>query len=135
MPAAAGAAAPWSAPRAVTASGLAREPAVALGGPDAAAVAYVRHLAGADRVELRRGTVDRLGTPTILDRDTRHGLDSPTLTYTGHDALLVWRRFRDADTRVLELASVTRARDRRRPARDHRARRTPSSPPSPARTC
>ena len=42
MPAAAGAA-PWSAPRAVTASGLAREPAVALGGPDAAAVAYVRH--------------------------------------------------------------------------------------------
>jgi hypothetical protein len=54
MPAAAGAA-PWSAPRAVTASGLAREPAVALGGPDAAAVAYVRHLSGADRVELRRG--------------------------------------------------------------------------------
>ena len=55
------------------------------------------------------GTVDRLGTPTILDRDTRHGLDSPTLTYAGHDALLVWRRFRDANTRVLELASVTRA--------------------------
>ena len=93
----------------MTASGLAREPAVALGGPDAAAVAYVRHLSGADRVELRRGTVDRLGTPTILDRDARHGLDSPTLTYSGHDALLVWRRFRDANTRVLELASVTRA--------------------------
>jgi hypothetical protein len=109
MPAAAGAAAPWSAPRSVTASGLAREPAVALGGPDAAAVAYVRHLSGADRVELRRGTVDRLGTPTILDRDARRGLDSPTLTYSGHDALLVWRRFRDANTRVLELASVTRA--------------------------
>jgi hypothetical protein len=109
MPAAAGAAAPWSAPRSVTVSGLAREPAVALGGPDAAAVAYVRHLDGADRVELRRGTVDRLGTPTILDRDARHGLDSPTLTYSGHDALLVWRRFRDANTRVLELASVTRA--------------------------
>jgi len=108
MPAAAGAA-PWSAPRSVTVSGLAREPAVALGGPDAAAVSYVRHLSGADRVELRRGTVDRLGTPTILDRDTRHGLDSPTLTYAGHDALLVWRRFRDANTRVLELASVTRA--------------------------
>ncbi|HEX6618229.1 MAG TPA: hypothetical protein VF024_01150, partial [Solirubrobacteraceae bacterium] len=107
-PAAAGAV-PWSAPRSVTLSGLAREPAVALGGPDAAAVAYVRHLAGADRVELRRGTVDRLGTPTILDRDARHGLDSPTLTYSGHDALLVWRRFRDANTRVLELASVTRA--------------------------
>jgi len=109
MPAAAGAATPWSAPRAVTASGLAREPAVALGGPDAAAVSYVRHLSGVDRVELRRGTVDRLGTPTILDRDARHGLDSPTLTYSGHDALLVWRRFRDANTRVLELASVTRA--------------------------
>lgn len=107
-PAAAGAM-PWSAPRSVTLSGLAGEPAVALGGPDAAAVAYVRHIAGADRVELRRGTVDRLGTPTILDRDARHGLDSPTLTYSGHDALLVWRRFRDANTRVLELASVTRA--------------------------
>lgn len=107
-PAAAGAT-PWSAPRSVTESGLSREPVVALGGPDAAAVAYVRHLDGADRVELRRGTVDRLGTPTILDRDARHGLDSPTLTYSGHDALLVWRRFRDANTRVLELASVTRA--------------------------
>jgi hypothetical protein len=107
-PAAAGAA-PWSAPRSVTVSGLAREPAVALGGPDAAAVAYVRHLGGADRIELRRGTGDRLGTPTILDRDARRGIDSPTLTYSGHDALLVWRRFRDANTRVLELASVTRA--------------------------
>jgi hypothetical protein len=107
-PAAAGAA-PWSAPRSVTVGGLAREPAVALGGPDAAAVAYVRRLSGADRAELRRGTIDRLGTPTILDRDARHGLDSPTLTYSGHDALLVWRRFRDANTRVLELASVTRA--------------------------
>jgi hypothetical protein len=107
-PAAAGAV-PWSAPRSVTVSGLAREPAVALGGPDAAAISYVRHLSGADRVELRRGTVARLGTPTILDRDARHGLDSPTLTYSGHDALLVWRRFRDANTRVLELASVTGA--------------------------
>ncbi|HEX6743821.1 MAG TPA: hypothetical protein VF087_06395 [Solirubrobacteraceae bacterium] len=107
-PAAAGAV-PWSAPRSVTVSGLAREPAVALGGPDAAAISYVRHLSGADRVELRRGTVARLGTPTILDRDARHGFDSPTLTYSGHDALLVWRRFRDANTRVLELASVTRA--------------------------
>jgi hypothetical protein len=107
-PAAAGAV-PWSAPRSVTVSGLAREPAVALGGPDAAAISYVCRLSGADRVELRRGTVDRLGTPTILDRDARHGLDSPTLTYSGHDALLVWRRFRDANTRVLELASVTRA--------------------------
>jgi hypothetical protein len=106
-PAAAGAV-PWSAPRSVTVSGLAREPAVALGGPDAAAVAYVRHLSGADRVELRRGTVDRLGTPTILDRATRHGLDSPTLTYAGHVALLVWRRFGDDGTRLLQLASVPR---------------------------
>jgi hypothetical protein len=107
LPAAAGAA-PWSAPRSVTVSGLAREPAVALGGPDAAAVGYVRHLAGADRVELRRGTVDRLGTPTILDRDARHGIDSPTLSYAGHDALLVWRRFGDDGTRLLQLASVPR---------------------------
>jgi hypothetical protein len=106
---AAAAAVPWSAPRSVTVRGLAREPAVALGGPDAAAVAYVRHFGGADRVELRRGTVSSLHSPLITDRDARHGMDSPTLTYSGHDALLVWRRFRDANTRVLELASVTRA--------------------------
>ena len=113
-PAAAGAA-PWSAPGSVTISGLAREPAVALGGPDAAAVAYVRHIGGADRLELRPGTVDRLRTPVIVDRDARHGLDSPTLTYSGADALLVWRRFRDANTRVLELASVSRAGSARAP--------------------
>ena len=107
-PAAAGAVA-WSAPRSVTVSGLAREPAVALGGPDAAAVAYVRHIDGADRVELRQGTVDRLRTPVIVDRDARHGLDSPTLTYRGHETLLVWRRFRDANTRVLELSAVSTA--------------------------
>src|SRR4051812_309148 len=106
-PAAAGAA-PWSAPRAVTASGLAREPAVALGGPDAAAVAYVRHIGAADRVELRRGTVSSLHSPLITDRDARHGIDSPTLTYAGHDALLVWRRFGDDGTRLLQLASVPR---------------------------
>jgi hypothetical protein len=93
----------------VTVSGLAREPAVALGGPDAAAVAYVRHIGGADRLELRPGTVDRLRAPVIVDRDARHGLDSPTLTYSGHDALLVWRRFRDANTRVLELSAVSHA--------------------------
>jgi hypothetical protein len=108
MPATAGAV-PWSAPRSVTVSGLAREPAVALGGPDAAAVAYVRHIRGADRVELRPGTVDRLRTPVIVDRDARHGLDSPTLTYRGHDTLLVWRRFRDAFTRLLELSTISRA--------------------------
>jgi hypothetical protein len=107
-PAAAGGV-PWSAARSVTISGLAREPAVALGGPDAAAVAYVRHVGGADRLELRPGTVDRLRTPVIVDRDARHGLDSPTLTYSGHDALLVWRRFRDANTRVLELSAVSHA--------------------------
>jgi hypothetical protein len=107
-PAAAGAV-PWSAPRSVTVSGLAREPAVALGGPDAAAVAYVRHIGGADRLELRPGTVDRLRTPVIVDRDARHGLDSPTLSYSGHDALLVWRRFRDSNTRVLELSAVSHA--------------------------
>jgi hypothetical protein len=93
----------------VTINGQAREPAVALGGPDAAAVAYVRRIAGADRIELRQGTVSTLRDPTILDRDARHGLDSPTLTYSGRNALLVWRRFRDPNTRVLELASVSRS--------------------------
>jgi hypothetical protein len=107
-PAAAGAA-PWSAPRSVTISGLAREPAVAVGGPDGAAVTYVRRLSGADRVELRQGTVSALHSPVIVDRDSRHGLDSPTLTFSDHVALVVWRRFRDANTRVLELASVGRA--------------------------
>ena len=107
-PAAAGAV-PWSAPRSVTVRGLAREPAVALGGPDASAVSYVRHFGGEDRVELRQGTVASLRSPILVDVDPRHGLDSPTLTYRGHDALLVWRRFRDANTRVLELASISHA--------------------------
>ena len=107
-----------------------REPAVALGGPDAAAVAYVRHIGGADRVELRPGTVDLLRTPVIVDRDARHGLDSPTLTYSGHDALLVWRRFRDANARVLELDFWRRTRGERRRRARSQARRTPSAPPS-----
>jgi hypothetical protein len=106
---AAACAAPWSAPRSVTVSGLAREPAVALGGPDAAAVTYVRHLGGADRVELRQGTVSALHSPVIVDRDSHHGLDSPTLTFSDHAALVVWRRFRDANTRVLDFASIGRA--------------------------
>jgi hypothetical protein len=103
-------AAPWSAPRSVTVSGTAREPTVALGGPDAAAIAYVRHLGRADRVELRQGTVDRLRSPVIIGRENGFRLDSPTLTYSGHTALLVWRRFSDElnrpPARVLELASV-----------------------------
>jgi hypothetical protein len=103
-------AAPWSAPRAVTVSGAAREPAVALGGPDAAAIAYVRRLRGADRLELRPGTVDRLGRPVIVDRDARHGLDSPALTYSGHVALLAWRRFQAPDARVIGFASVSGGR-------------------------
>lgn len=82
---------------------------MALGGPDAAAIAYVRRLGGADRLELRPGTVDRLRTPVIVDRDARHGLDSATLSYSGHDALLVWGRWRDSNTRVLELSVVSQA--------------------------
>jgi hypothetical protein len=101
-------AAPWSAPRSVTVSGQAREPVVALGGPDAAGVAYVRHIGGADRVELRQGTVDTLGTPVITARDSR-GLDSTALTYSGHSALVLWRQFRTPDARVLQLSSVTRS--------------------------
>jgi hypothetical protein len=101
-------AAPWSAPRSVTASGQAREPVVALGGPDAAGVAYVRHIGGADRVELRQGTVDTLGAPVITARDSR-GLDSTALTYSGHSALVLWRQFRNPDARVLQLSSVTRS--------------------------
>ena len=60
MPAAAAAAPPWSAPRAVTVSGLAREPAVALGGPDAAAVHadVVRRGVGLDAHLVDRAAVD-----------------------------------------------------------------------------
>jgi hypothetical protein len=101
-------AAPWSAPRSVTVSGQAREPVVALGGPDAAGVAYVRHIGGADRVELRQGTVDTLGAPVITARNSR-GLDSTALTYSGHSALVLWRQFRVPDARVLQLSSVTRS--------------------------
>jgi hypothetical protein len=101
---------PWSAPRSVTVSGAAREPVVALGGPDAAAVAYVRRIDGVDRVELRQGTIQTLPAPSIVDRDTRHGLDSPALTFAGRVALVAWRRFRGPDTRVLEFASASRGR-------------------------
>jgi hypothetical protein len=49
----------------------------------------------------------------ILDRDARHGLDTPTLTFSDHRALVVWRRFSDElhrpAARVLELSSVSRA--------------------------
>lgn len=103
-------AAPWSTPRTVAQSGLPTEPVVALGGPDAAAVAYVRHVGGESRVELRPGTVDRLGTPVIADRDPRHGLDSPALTFSGHVALLAWRRFQNPDARVLDFATISRGR-------------------------
>jgi hypothetical protein len=106
LPAAASAA-PWSAPRSVTVNGQAREPVVALGGPDAAAVAYVRHFDGADRVEVRQGTVASLRTPAILARDARHGFDSPALTYSGPSAVVVWRQFQQPDTRVLALSSVS----------------------------
>jgi hypothetical protein len=100
-------AAPWSAPRSVTVNGQAREPAVALGGPDAAVVAYVRRFDGADRVEVRQGTVASLRTPVILARDARRSFDSPALTYSGHSALVVWRQFQRPDTRVLALSSVS----------------------------
>ena len=126
---------PWSAPRSVTVSGAAREPVVALGGPDAAAVAYVRRLDGVDRLELRQGTIQTLPAPMIVDRDARHGLDSPALTHSGHVALVAWRRFRDPDTRVLELASVSRGRVVQRAAGDHRAAERLTAPPSPTRSC
>src|SRR5262245_6410990 len=81
------AAAPWSAPRSITVRGVAREPVVALGGPDTAAVGYVRSFGGADRAELRRGTLTSLRSPAILQRDPSHTLDSPALTFDGGDAL------------------------------------------------
>jgi hypothetical protein len=103
-------AAPWSAPRSVAVSGAPSQPAVALGGPDTAAVAYSRNAGRGGRIELRQGTVDRLGRPVIVDRDARHGLDSPALTFSGHVALLAWRHFQAPDARVIELASVSRGR-------------------------
>jgi hypothetical protein len=106
-------AAPWSAPRSVTASGEAREPAVALGGPDAAAIAYVRHLGGVDRMELRQGTIASLRAPVIVGRESGFRIDSPTIAYSGRTARVVWRRFSDElrrpPARVLELSSVSRA--------------------------
>ena len=101
-------AAPWSAPRSVAVTGSPSEPVVALGGPDAAAVAYSRNRGRGGRIELRAGTVDRLGRPVIVDRDASHGLDSPALTFSGHVALVAWRRFQAPDARLIELASVSR---------------------------
>jgi hypothetical protein len=110
LPAAA-VAAPWSAPRSITVRGQAREPVVALGGPDGAGVAYVRRFGGADRVELRQGTLGALHSPTIIARDARHGLDAPALTFSEHAALVGYRRLATGlrqPARVIELASLTR---------------------------
>jgi hypothetical protein len=107
-PAAVGA--PWSAPRSLTVAGIAGEPAVALGGRDLAAVAYVRSVNGERRLELRRGATGALGAPVLLDRDRRFGADSPTLVFDGAVDLVAWRHARrlpsGEPTRVIALASV-----------------------------
>jgi hypothetical protein len=106
-------AAPWSAPRSLTVAGSAGQPAVALGAPDLAAVAYVRTVNGEQRVELWRGTIGTLGAPVLLDRDRRLGLESPALTFDGAVGLVAWRRLRHVPnqepTRVIALASVGRS--------------------------
>ena len=86
------ASASWSAARALTASGAATPAVVALSGPDRMAALYVRSLGGQDRVELRRGTEDRLGPPTVIERDRGGRLDSPALHVDRDRALTVWRR-------------------------------------------
>jgi hypothetical protein len=86
------ASASWSAARALTASGTAGLPVVGLSGPDRIAALYVRSLHGERRVELRRGTEDRLGPAIVLERSRRTRLGSPALHVDRDRALAVWAR-------------------------------------------
>jgi hypothetical protein len=85
------AAATWSAPKAVTSSGTAYGPAVAIGSPDVLGITYARTIHGSQRIEYRRrvgsGGFQRI---VIVDRMSRD--ESPALTYTGHTATVAWVR-------------------------------------------
>jgi hypothetical protein len=95
------AAATWSAPQALTRSGAAFSPAVANGTNGGVAVAYLRQLGGASRVELRNGTLSgSLRAPVVLDSST-HAIFDPAvaINFDGR-SVVAWRRFFEGNHRV-----------------------------------
>jgi hypothetical protein len=95
------AAATWSAPQALTRSGDAFSPALANGTNGGVAVAYLRQLGGASRVELRNGTLrGTLRAPVVLDTST-HAIFDPavTINFDGR-SVVAWRRFFEGNHRV-----------------------------------
>jgi hypothetical protein len=78
-----------------------------------AALAVERSASG-DRLVLRTGTQAGLGRPTVLDRASRYGIDSPELAVTDARTLAAWRRLSRV-TRVIAFSSVARGGAPNRP--------------------
>lgn len=94
-------AATWSAPQALTRAGDAFSPALANGTNGGVAVAYLRQLGGASRVELRSGTLSgTLRAPVVLDTST-HAIFDPAvaMNFDGR-SVVAWRRFFEGNHRV-----------------------------------
>jgi hypothetical protein len=91
----------WSAPQALTRSGLVFSPALANGTNGGVAVAYVRQLGRTERAELRNGTLSgTLRAPVVLDT-SQHAIFDPavTINFDGR-SVVAWRRFLDGNHRV-----------------------------------
>ena len=86
----AAAAATWSAPRAITSSGTAYGPAVAVGSPNVLGISYARTIHGTQRIEYRRAVSGRFARIVIVDRMSRD--QSPALTFAGQRATVAWVR-------------------------------------------
>jgi len=98
------AAATWSAPKAITSSGTAYGPAVAIGSPDVLGITYARTIHGTQRIEYRRGTSNSFARIVIVDQMSRD--QSPALTYVGHTATVAWVRA-SRSGRVVALSRVS----------------------------
>jgi hypothetical protein len=95
------AAATWSAPQALTRSGDAFSPALANGTNGGVAVAYLRQLGGASRVELRNGTLSgTLRAPVVLDSSTHAVFDPAVAINFDGRSVVAWRRFFEGNHRV-----------------------------------
>jgi hypothetical protein len=94
-------AASWSAPQALTRSGDAFQPALANGTNGGVAVAYLRQLGSATRVELRNGTLrGTLRAPVVLDSSTHAVFDPAVAINFDGRSVVAWRRFFEGNHRV-----------------------------------
>ena len=93
-------AASWHAPEPLTRSGDAYGASVATGG-GALAVAYIRGVGAASRVELRTGTLrGRLGAPVVLRSSPRNAYVTATSVGPDGRAIVAWLRHVQANNRV-----------------------------------